>query len=297
MYKQLSLAVLVVQASMHVLVLRYSRLVPGPKYIASTAVVMSEVIKLVVALGMYYYENKTFNGLSDKLFGPKSQKWHICLVAVLYFIQNNAQYIALSHLEAATFQITNQLKLFTTAFFAVLLLKHKLSFSKWMSLVLLFVGVCLINFAPSSSPKRQGHWIGLLAVMVSCTISGFAAAWFEMVLKSTPQSITLRNVQMALFSLVPGFFFAVLVVDGQQVRENGFFDGYTIWTWFAIILQAFGGLVVAAVVKYADSILKGFAVSISIVISSIASVFIFDFHLTTNFVVGAMIVLLSTQLY
>jgi len=35
--------------------------------------------------------------------------------------------------------------------------------------------------------------------------------------------------------------------------------------------QAFGGLVVAAVVKYADNILKGFATSVSIIVSSLVS--------------------------
>lgn len=45
--------------------------------------------------------------------------------------------------------------------------------------------------------------------------------------------------------------------------------------------QAFGGLVVAAVVKYADNILKGFATSVSIVVSSFVSFyFLGDFQPT-----------------
>jgi len=43
--------------------------------------------------------------------------------------------------------------------------------------------------------------------------------------------------------------------------------------------QAFGGLVVAAVVKYADNILKGFATSVSIIVSSLVSFyFLGDFQ-------------------
>ena len=41
--------------------------------------------------------------------------------------------------------------------------------------------------------------------------------------------------------------------------------------YFVLRLQAFGGLVVAAVVKYADNILKGFATSVSIIVSSLVS--------------------------
>ena len=47
------------------------------------------------------------------------------------------------------------------------------------------------------------------------------------------------------------------------------------------------------VVKYADNILKGFATSISVVISCIASVFIFDYEITGMFVIGACIVLIG----
>ena len=79
--------------------------------------------------------------------------------------------------------------------------------------------------------------------------------------------------------------------NGQQVLQDGFFYGYNFWTWAAIICQAIGGLIVAMVVKYADNILKGFATSISIILSSIASVFIFDFEISLLFIIGAVIVL------
>lgn len=50
---------------------------------------------------------------------------------------------------------------------------------------------------------------------------------------------------------------------------------------FVLRSQAFGGLVVAAVVKYADNILKGFATSVSIVVSSLVSFyFLGDFKPT-----------------
>lgn len=37
--------------------------------------------------------------------------------------------------------------------------------------------------------------------------------------------------------------------DGATVVEKGFFQYYNTVTWLAIILQAFGGLVIAAVIK------------------------------------------------
>ena len=44
----------------------------------------------------------------------------------LYAIQNNLLFIALSYLNAATYQVTYQLKILTTALFAVLILGKKI---------------------------------------------------------------------------------------------------------------------------------------------------------------------------
>ncbi|KAL1438528.1 hypothetical protein MTO96_047893 [Rhipicephalus appendiculatus] len=65
-----------------------------------------------------------------------------------------------------------------------------------------------------------------------------------------------------------------------------------------ILLQTFGGLVVSLAVRYADSILKGFATSISIVLSTLCSYYLLgDLLPTRNFFLGAGIVITATSLY
>jgi len=68
-------------------------------------------------------------------------------------------------------------------------------------------------------------------------------------------------------------------------------------TWLAIANQALGGLLVAVVVKYADNILKGYATSISIILSAIASVYLFDFELSMLFAVGSTMVIAAVYMY
>lgn len=63
----------------------------------------------------------------------------------------------------------------------------------------------------------------------------------------------------------------VYTYDGAAVSKYGFFQGYNSIIWIVVLLQAYGGLVIALVVKYADNILKGFAVSLSIILSSFIS--------------------------
>ena len=99
---------------------------------------------------------------------------------------------------------------------------------------------------------------------------------------------------------LPSVVIAYLTVwfkDAAAVRSQGFLGGYTGVVWTVVTVQAVGGLIVATVVKYADNVLKVFATSFSIVISCIISAFLFDFHPTISFLVGASLVVTATVMY
>ena len=91
----------------------------------------------------------------------------------------------------------------------------------------------------------------------------------------------------------------VAVIDGGAVASGGFFQGYTWLTWFVISQASLGGILVSLVMKYADNVIKGFATSLSIVISSFASWFIpsFDFAPSAPFLVGSTLVITATAIY
>ena len=106
----------------------------------------------------------------------------------------------------------------------------------------------------------------------------------------------LRNVQLGMYGIVIGLI-GMWVKDGRKIQESGFFTGYTTLVWFVVCNQAFGGLLVAVVVKYADNILKGFATSLAIIISCFVSVFFFSFQLNLQFIFGAGLVIFAVYLY
>ena len=58
-----------------------------------------------------------------------------------------------------------------------------------------------------------------------------------------------------------------------------------------------GGLVVAAVIKYADNILKSFATAVSIVTSTIVSMLVFGFMISELFVGGSLLVFVAVGVY
>ncbi|OAD05334.1 hypothetical protein MUCCIDRAFT_152638 [Mucor lusitanicus CBS 277.49] len=315
--KQLSLIVLVVQNSTLVLMMRYSRIVQKPgqtMYIASTAVFLAEVLKIVACLIVMRHQQGTWDKFSamvrKEILGRPGETLKMLIPSGLYALQNNLLYVALSNLEAATFQVTYQMKIMSTAVFSVVLLGKSLSRDKWLALLLLMIGVTLVQSQSMSSSSSattasakdeillapQNPFIGFMAVITSCVSSGFAGCYFEKILKTSDTSMWVRNIQLgisgALFSLV-----GMLAYDMQPIMEGGLLQGYDWLTWVVVANQALGGLLVAIVVKYADNILKGFATSLSIIVSGVISIYLFSFQPSGVFIVGAMIVMASSYLY
>ncbi|XP_034071338.1 solute carrier family 35 member A3b isoform X1 [Gymnodraco acuticeps] len=305
--KYVSLGVLVFQTTSLVLTMRYSRTLKedGPRYLASSAVVSAEVLKILVCTLIVFMENNfSVRLLKEEIVNKPVETLKLAIPAGIYTLQNNLLYVALSNLDAATYQVTYQLKILTTALFSVSMLGKRLGLYQWLSLLFLMAGVTLVQWPTESEVDSEqavlsagSQFVGLMAVLTACLSSGFAGVYFEKILKETKQSVWVRNIQLGLF----GFVFAIVgmtVYDGERVRESGMFQGYNTITCTVVALQALGGLVIAVVIKYADNILKGFATSLSIIVSTLISYFLLeDFNPTSLFFMGAMLVIAATFLY
>ena len=183
------------------------------------------------------------------------------------------------------------------------MLHKKLSQIQWLSLVLLFVGISIVQLQSQDAEKakktlsvQQNHLLGMAAVLISCIMSGFAGVYFEKLLKNTPQSLFLRNVQLSIIGVVFGVM-TMYISEREQLRKYGFYHGYDGVVWIVILLQSCGGLTVAVVIKYADNILKAFSTSAAIILACVASVYFFDFHLSMQFAFGGLLVILAVYMY
>ncbi|KAK4705042.1 solute carrier family 35 (UDP-sugar transporter), member A1/2/3, partial [Phenoliferia sp. Uapishka_3] len=262
-----------------------------------------EVARLQQAVGSVVGE--IFSGDCFKLAIP----------ACLYVFQNNLQFIAASHLDVPTFQVTYNLKILTTALFSVALLRRRLSARKWLALLILAAGVGVVQAQAFEIPNEMllayGHTEnrlkGLVAVAVACCTSGLAGVYLEKVIKGSPKvDLSIRNCQLAIFSVIPALL-PVLVpsiphfspyqpLTPAPPRQSLFAHfGPTIWA--VVLCQALGGILTSLVIKHSDNVAKGFATSISILVSFIAGIFLFSFKVTPAFVAGALWVILATYLY
>jgi len=103
-------------------------------------------------------------------------------------------------------------------------------------------------------------------------------------------------------SAFPSTFFALFAILSQDASAltgaDQFFRGYDTTVAVVVALQAFGGVIVAVVIKSADNIAKGFASAFSIVVSSVVSCLVFqDLSPDWHFLCGALVVVSSIVLY
>jgi len=298
---------LVLHTTVLVLLMRYSRLNGGDKpYLISAAVVSAEALKVMVCMVLIRNKQPSWSAVADQLTEEFMNRdtLKLAIPGLLYLIQNNLLFIALSNLEAAVYQVTYQLKLMTTAMFSVTMLGKRLSLEQILALFVLTGGVALVQLSEAQSSherttnsNNQDPLLGLGCVLLACVSSGFAGVYLERVMKyGRPVSIWMRNVQLGVF----GFGFGMVSVIGSdfdKVWKDGFFQGFNPIVWNVVVIQAAGGLLIAAVIVYADNILKGFATSVSIVLSSLISVVLFSFQLSFGFVVGSSMVIIAVVVY
>ena len=146
---------------------------------------------------------------------------------------------------------------------------------------------------------------GLSAVMISSICSALAGVYFEKILKGSAPSVWVRNAQLAFFSAIIGMvgYFGTAVVPVElpypyPIQQlSYFFEGYDWLVVAIIVVQTFGGLIVACVVKYTDNILKGFATALAIVVCGVVSTIYMSFHPSAMFVIGSCVVILATMMY
>lgn len=322
---------LALQNAFLTIIMHYSRITAPPdrSYSAATAVLLNELLKgsmsLYIALRKIdsdlssshpaihaekdsysrlrpskrssrlptLFHSSRLRVLAKSVFSPDC--YTLAVPAILYVIQNNLQYVAASNLDVATFQVTYQMKILTTAFFSVFILRKKLSRGKWFALILLAAGVGIVQIqstsapahatpspgvkishgehalrsdipaAPVLSPRTMNPFTGFMAVTAACLTSGLAGVYFEFILKGGGSSgpapdLWIRNTQLSLFSLVPALVPILIFPSGPAgagwfERVIGSFRNFNGWAIGTVLTQTFGGLITAVVIRYSDNIM------------------------------------------
>ncbi|KAL7476105.1 hypothetical protein ACHAW6_001984 [Cyclotella cf. meneghiniana] len=170
----------------------------------------------------------------------------------------------------------------------------------------------------SSVEEMMDSTKGVIATLSIAACSGFASVYTEKVIKAKrtipsrkeEQELPLQNqpqqeqqyglvytqVQLAFVSLVIMGLYCV-VMELNDILEKGLWYGFNFPAYVSIFVSAIGGLTVAAVLKYADAVLKGYATAVSVVLTGVLSMILFDTELNILYFLGIWNVICAVLLY
>uniref|UniRef100_A0A914D579 Uncharacterized protein n=2 Tax=Acrobeloides nanus TaxID=290746 RepID=A0A914D579_9BILA len=177
--------------------------------------------------------------------------------------------------------ITYQLRILTTALLMVILLNKIFSGTQWAALFISLLGVILVQASSQTSakaqeanPEKSEQFLGLMTVLGMCWMTAFAGVYLERVLKKSSFDIWLQNIHLSTITLP--FALLTIAYDSSVISQYGFFYGWSPLVWVVSITGAVGGLIIAAVMKYADNIKKCFSTSVALGGTSILSILMGD---------------------
>ena len=247
----------------------------------------TESFKLVVALVVYGMQlpKLEYTGLEGL---KPSSLLAFAVPALLYALSNNLNYYALQLIDPPTYQLWGCAKLVFAGVFFRVLLGRRLTLRKWLALCLLATGMAMTTVRSSDASasddggRTSSRLRGIGLVLCTSALSGLSGCFNEWLIKFQDPKAPLMLKNVLLYG-----FGALMCFPGWKPTAP--LGDPTLFVTL-VVVQALTGLCVSFVLKYCDSLVKGFSTSGGVLVATILSCVLFGFELRTAFVVGFAVV-------
>lgn len=227
---------------------------------------LEKIVIAVVSISMSPLEVK------EKIlneFSVSSSFLLVALPAALYTIQNVMIQYSYTFIDSMTFNILNQTKTIWAAFWLFMIMKQRQSYIQMLALILLLLSAIILNTnfeSKSTLTQSENYHLGVLLVLGASAISGLSGTLTQRALKS--RESVFCSAELAIYSLC-----LLLVADaynGKGLSAESMFSGWDLQTLVPVTTNAFGGIVIGFVTKYAGGVRKGFALIAGILVTAFA---------------------------
>lgn len=278
----------------------------GFDYSIPASTMFSEVLKLLISAVMLLKQSATVLKIAPDddekrapgLLGdrPVREFFTYMIPGLIYFVNNNLLFFILQVIDPTTFQVLSQMKTIFTGVLFRLVLGRYLTPIQWLALVTLACGTA-VSQIPSNDKHRHVLMSGIMLSMGSSLLSALGGIYSEKLLKGRKSaSLHWQNIQLYTWGV--GFnAVGMLIKDGAQLRAQGVFGGFALSACAVVLCNSLNGLVISAVLKYADNIARVYAHAIAMLVTMAVCVRLFDAPMTPQLVVAVVLVASSTLQY
>ncbi|KAI4317263.1 hypothetical protein L6164_025149 [Bauhinia variegata] len=254
------------------------------RFIRKEVIVTSSVLACEIAKVIFVVIFMAKEGSLNKVY----KEWTLVgvltasgLPAAIYALQNSLLQISYRNLDSLTFSMLNQTKIFFTALFTYFILRQKQSVQQVGALFLLIIAAVLLSIDEGSSKGSlngnadQILFYGIVPVLVGSMLSGLASALCQWASQVRKRSTYLMTIEMSIVGSLCLLISTFKSPDGEAMKQNGFFYGWTPLTLIPIISNALGGILVGLVTSQAGGVRKGFVIVSALLVTAMLQ-FVFE---------------------
>lgn len=310
----------VLWVSSHLLVYR-SKLSDAPHYNAMTVVLLTETVKLCLAIGLYVrFEGGPLALIRDVARTPALLVKY-ATPALLYAVYNNLMYVNLTSFDPGTYNVLMQLRIVLTGLLYQALFSKRLNRNQWLAIVAIVFGAALkessklggvggvVGGVVGGGSGRLGSslssWLLLLVQMLCSVLAGL---YNEMLLKggggagpTRPSYTVSTHLQNAYM------YFNSILVNVLMLQWSGGLREALRAEHLAVILSppilaivtimSSVGLVTGFFLKHLDSVLKAIASALEVFLTCAASWVLFGAPMDPQTLIAAALVAVGVALY
>lgn len=263
-----------------------------------SSLVFSESIKLSLTFFYLLHTSQTLTHANRQLIHETQPRLllHMLALAIIYCYNNALMFWLFARADPGSITLIKSASTILTAVLMYVWRRFTLSALRWMLILLQLCGLVVAQFHPCTGrPHLPMHVYAVLCV--SLFNSTVANVWNEHVIKNFQYaSLATKNVHLYFFgALLNGALFLY-----HRVHTPGtppFLYGYSMAALGVVTSNAFIGIAINLVYKYADALVKNIATSTTTVVLVLLSAFFFGGRSDLMVFVGAAVVLLATFLY
>lgn len=266
----------------------------------SSVVTATEVTKIIIAI---FGVTKEEIQVIKRDWSLKNSLQVAALPAILYAMQNVMVQYAYLLLDGMTFNLLNQTKTISAAVWLYFILNKSQSLVQIFALVLLLAAAVLLNMPMGAGASLKiestaDYQLGVSMVLGASMLSGLSAALTQRALtNASPRPALFFSAELAAYGILFLLVTLCFSEEGSRVYKNGIQTGWDAKAFVPVLFNAFGGIIVGLVTKYAGGVRKGFALIAGIIITGFVQWALEGKELQTNSWVAVGLVSLSIYLH
>jgi len=259
---------------------------------------LTEAIKFFISLVFlcYHWQNNGWNKEEYQL----DRGWDLMkylIPAVFYAFKNVLQFSAALLLDAPTYQVLKNLNIIATGLLYYQFLGHNQDRRHLECMILLVIGIILVDIKTETDNSFHfDSMLGIILCLIIAFLSGGAGVYTEILIKNkAKKSLHVQNLQLYVFGMICN---VILYFFWDRSPARGFYQGLLSWKVLSVIFTTVtSGLAASVLLKYADNIVKVYSSGLSVIFTSLFSMFYLSFHATPLFWLGTTVIIISTDIY